>query len=103
MPDQKTIDRVCVGLAEMTSQEMAWRRHRIETHLDGPWVAPPFAYHLLCLSLDIPEPIPDWAEHALESHTGTPEELVATLRELAARAGPNAFARSLRRIDNHPE
>lgn len=53
---------------------------------------PLHAIHELSLLLDLigihvpaGKPIPDWATNALADHTGTPEELVATLRELAAQ------------------
>lgn len=65
MIDEQTIDRVCVGLVNLA----------VEIG-DEPC-------RLLFLLLGIPEPIPAWVEHALYDHHGTPEELVAALRELA--------------------
>ena len=78
MPDQQTIDRVCVGLAALAVIE----RDLCREHA----ALPPLStspYTLLCLLLDIPEPIPEWAERALDEHQRTPELLVAALRELA--------------------
>ena len=69
MTDQQTIDRVAVGLAELA--------------IEWPNVT---RLTLLCLLLGIHEPISKWAIKALADHTGTPEELVAKLRELAAKA-----------------
>jgi hypothetical protein len=76
--DQKTIDRVCVGLADLAITARDGLRLISPSLSQGP-----YALTLLCDLLGIPEPIPDWAERALEGHHGTPEELVAALRELA--------------------
>ncbi len=85
MPDQKTIDRVAVGLAELAIRHRDCDRR---IHRDvGIKTPPPGSSHFgfLCPLIGLPEPIPDWAKRALEEHQGTPEELVATLRELAGK------------------
>lgn len=81
VPSPETIDRVCVGLAKVVIHERDYTAQRRRVGREPVYIEPR-AYVLLCLLLDIPTPIPDWAELALESHTGTPEEFVSTLREL---------------------
>ncbi len=88
MSDQKTIDRVAVGLAELeiNQSNLLFRK---STGRGAPSLNTPG--ELLCLHLGIPKPIPDWAKRALEEHQGTPEELVATLRELAGKDAETAL------------
>lgn len=83
MIDQQTIDRVCVGLADLA----------IDAHQAARLFGDSVAYHhkstayrvlLDLIGCDLYEDhIPEWAERALDDHSGTPEELVAALRELA--------------------
>lgn len=80
MTDQQTIDRVCIGLAYWAIDR---RDHARFVGEDAALLPGIMTYPLLLDLLGIPEPIPDWAEHALAGHNGTPEELVAALRELA--------------------
>lgn len=89
MPDQQTIDRIdraCVGLAEIGLCINDLTGLRCVGNMPSVGV-----YTVLLMLLDIPtQPIPDWAERALEEHAGPPEELVETLRELAARVNKTA-------------
>ncbi len=85
MIDQQTIDRCDVGLAELAINHGSLL-FRKSTGRDAPSLNTPG--ELLCLHLGIPEPIPYWAERALEGHHGTPEQLVQALRELAKEKPP---------------
>lgn len=87
-PDQKTIDRVCVGLADLALQEHSSRTSHIRVADEVVCLGIPASFGFLCLLLGIPEPIPDWAERALEGHHGRPEQLVEKLRELAGGKSP---------------
>lgn len=83
MPDQQTIDRVAVGLAEITLTD-----RQLDRHLGAPEdMGDPRPYRLLVQLIgwrvDDGMEIPIVAQEALEGHHGTPEELVAVLRGLA--------------------
>lgn len=87
VPSPETIDRVCVGLAELAID----RRddNTLFAGLTGEdepeQINQP--YCLLLSLLDIQRPTADWGYRALETHRDTPEALVKALRQMAAMEG----------------
>lgn len=83
IPDQQTIDRVCVGLAELVIKKAIPDRvlRRLEFGLPA---GIPNSWLMLLDLLGIPESL-DCANGVLDDHQGTPEELVKALRELAEK------------------
>lgn len=87
VPSSETIDSVCVGLAECAMGALEILRRTGLHGMPHHKRTIPGEYGLLCLLLGIPEPMPDWATSALETHQDTPENLVKALRQMAAMEG----------------
>lgn len=82
VPTPEAIERVAEGSAEsaMILDSMR-RKHRELTGEDHS--VPPRHLRLLLTLLGIPvDPMPNWAQDALDGHHGTPAELVDALRQL---------------------
>ncbi len=92
MSDQKTIDRVCVELAELAIRQREFCRRRYY-HPGETRDYPSFqAIDVLLRLFDISTENNGAGGSALESHDGTPEQLVQALRELAVKEEGSAIA-----------
>ena len=86
VPTQKQLDTVAAGLADLTIEEIHWRKHQTRSYGAGPWLAPPQAFGLLLIFLGIPVDA-DRALGVLETHRDGPAELVSALRQMKDSKG----------------